>query len=292
VALTWTGYLRVYRRTAVNLFNHRGLGIAKAAAYSALLAFFPVLATGAAILAQTNADFVSRTISEFLFEVAPPGTEELLRNQFVAQGERPLSLLWGAGIFSIWAASGVVRSLIDGYNAAYHITAGRSVPRSLALSMTLVILSTIPMLAACGLLLFGGYVDRLAARAFVVEPMLQTAASGWWAELSRVARYVVAFGAAVAVNALLYYFGPIRRQRWSLVWRGAVIATLLWMAATVGFGWYVTNLAHYNAIYQGIGASITLLVWMYIMSLVTLFGCEFNAEYERHPRRGGKRRSL
>jgi membrane protein len=290
VALTWTAYLRVYRRTAVNLFNHRGLGTAKAAAYSALLSFFPVLATGAAILARTNADFVSRTISGFLFEVAPPGTEQILRNQFVAQGERPLSLLWGAGIFSVWAASGVVRSLIDGYNAAYHIHAGRSVPRSLALSMTLVILSTIPMLAACGLLLFGGYVDRLAARAFVAEPMLNTAASGW-AELSRLARYIVAFGAAVAVNMLLYYFGPIRRQRWSLVWRGAMHATVLWMAATAGFGWYVTNLANYNALYQGVAASITLLVWMYIMSLVTLFGCELNAEYERLPRRG-KRRSL
>ena len=61
------------------------------------------------------------------------------------------------------------------------------------------------------------------------------------------------------------------------------------MAATVGFGWYVTNLAHYNAIYQGIGASITLIVWMYIMSLVSLFGCELNAEYDRLPRRVKRR---
>ena len=84
------------------------------------------------------------------------------------------------------------------------------------------------------------------------------------------------------VTSLLYYFGPYRRQRWHFVWPGAVLATILWLLATSGFGWYVTHIAHYNVLYGSVGAALALLVWMYVMAVIALIGCEFNAEYERH----------
>src|SRR6266436_379311 len=89
-------YLGVLRRTFVSTFEHRGFGIAKAAAYSSLLSFFPVLTSAGAILVQTKAAFVSQTSSEFLFEVVPPGTEDLVRYQFSVKGQRPIFLLVGA----------------------------------------------------------------------------------------------------------------------------------------------------------------------------------------------------
>ena len=57
--------------------------------------------------------------------------------------------------------------------------------------------------------------------------------------------------------------------------------TVFWLLATAGFGWYVRNIANYNVLYRSVATSITLLVWMYLMSLIALLGCEFNAEYER-----------
>ena len=60
-----------------------------------------------------------------------------------------------------------------------------------------------------------------------------------------------------------------------------VPAFLLPLAATIGFAWYVRHLANYNVMYGSVGASIALLVWMYIMAVISLIGCEFNAEYER-----------
>jgi membrane protein len=142
------------------------------------------------------------------------------------------------------------------------------------------VLSGIPLLVACGLILFGGYIDGLVMRLVAIDPILAPVTSPWNL-VTRLGRYAVAFGAAVAVTMLLYYFGPYRRQRWTAVWRGAVLATGLWMAATAGFGWYVRHLANYNVLYGSVGTSIALLVWMYLMSLIALLGCEFNAEYER-----------
>jgi membrane protein len=273
-------YLRVLGRTFAGTFEHHGFGIAKAAAYSSLLSFFPVLTSAGAILVQTKAAFVSQTISEFLFEVVPPGTEDLVRYQFAVKGQRPILLLVIALALSIWAASGVVRSLMQGFQAAYYIEQGRPFFRNAALSMLLVVLSSLPLLAACALILFGGFIDRLVMQALAVDPLL-TPVTGSWHLVSRLARYGVAFGAAVAVTMLLYYFGPQRKQRWNGVWRGGLLATSLWLIATAGFGWYVRNLANYNLLYGSVATSIALLVWMYLMSLIALLGCEFNAEYER-----------
>jgi len=62
---------------------------------------------------------------------------------------------------------------------------------------------------------------------------------------------------------------------------GAILATVLWLAATSGFGWYVRHVGNYNVMYGSIGAGIALLVWMYLTAAIALIGCEFNAEYER-----------
>jgi membrane protein len=56
---------------------------------------------------------------------------------------------------------------------------------------------------------------------------------------------------------------------------------LFWLGATKGFASYVRHIAHYNVMYGSIGGSIALLVWMYLMAAIAIFGCEFNAEVER-----------
>ena len=85
----------------------------------------------------------------------------------------------------------------------------------------------------------------------------------------------------MTVTATLYYYGPYRRQRWRYVWPGAILATVLWLGATSGFAWYVRNIGHYNVMYGSVGAGIALLVWMYVLAIIALIGCEFNAEFER-----------
>ncbi len=62
---------------------------------------------------------------------------------------------------------------------------------------------------------------------------------------------------------------------------GAVLATLLWLLTTIAFGWYVRNIADYNVLYGSVGASMALLVWMYLLAVIMLFGCEFNAVREK-----------
>src|SRR4051794_20444018 len=96
------------RAAAVGAYRNNCLGLAKGAAYSALLAFFPVLTTLTAILVQANADSVSRSLSNLVFEVVPPGTEEIVRYNFTERGQRPFYVLVTATLLALWAASGVM----------------------------------------------------------------------------------------------------------------------------------------------------------------------------------------
>jgi membrane protein len=268
------------RRSFVASFDDGCLGFAKAAAYSALLSFFPVLTSAATILVQTHAEFVSRTLQNALSEIVPPGSEDLVVQQFRVSGARPLSLLVVAGLVSLWAASGVVKSLIDGFHAAYRVPRNRGIFRQSWVAMGLVLIAAIPLFGASLLIVFGAEVERIVLRWIEVDPLLNP--FSWvWEWLSQVASYALAFGATVLATAVLYYFGPYRPQRWRFVWPGAILATILWLATTTGFGWYVRNMAHYNVMYGSIGATIALVVWMYLLAFIALVGCEFNAEYER-----------
>ncbi len=148
------------------------------------------------------------------------------------------------------------------------------------MAVLLVLIGAIPAVAASFLIAFGA---RLETRWFKAAGIgVHDAQLRGWAEvLSIVARYVAAVGCVVLVTGLVYYFGPNRPMKLRRVWPGAFLATGLWVAATTAFGWYVRHLANYNVMYGSIAAVIVLLVWMYLLSVIGLAGCEFNAERER-----------
>jgi membrane protein len=268
------------RRALFASFDDGLFTIAKGAAYSALLSFFPVLTTAATVLVQMRADFVQRNILSFLAQILPPGTEDVVLQQFHFRGQRPIALLVVAVFLSLWAASSVIKSLIDGFNAAYRVPRNRSLLAHAAIGMMLALLSLVPLLGATSLILFGGAIEAPVLKWIKVDPDLNPLAGGWEL-LWRVLRYLVAFAATASLTAILYFYGPYRKQYWRRVWPGAILATVLWLLATLGFAWYVRNITNYNVLYGSVGTSIALLIWMYLTAAIALFGCEFNAEYER-----------
>lgn len=268
------------RRTLFAAIDDGLFGIAKGAAYSALLSFFPVLTSVAVILVQTGAKYVQSGITRFLSRVVPPGTENVVLDQFRMQGKKPVALLVVAFLLSLWAASSVVKSLIDGFNSAYRVPRNRSMGGHIGIGILLVIFAGLPLLGASSLILFGNLVEVGVLKLMRVDPLLHPL-EGWLRLISHVGRYGIAFGATCSLMAMLYYYGPYRKQQWKAVWPGAFLATILWLLATLGFGWYVRNISNYNLLYGSVGTSIAMLSWMYILALIALFGCEFNAESER-----------
>ena len=260
--------------------------IAKAAAYSGLLSFFPVLTTLTAILVQANAKSVSRNLSRFFFEVVPPGSEEFVMYVFSERGTRPGWLLVVATLLAIWAASGVMVSLMDGFQAAYRVPNSRNFWRQRLMAIALVFMVAVPAIASSALLFFGVTAERAFLIGLGYGPDEMSTQLRW---IFATTRLVITFGTVVFVTAMLYRFGPARPRSFRRLWPGAVIATLLWLLSTSAFSWYVRNIGSYNVLYGSIGAVIALLVWLYLLAVIALVGCEFNAEGERDCRAGKPR---
>lgn len=229
---------------------------------------------------MTGADFVTHTITELLRKVLPPGTQTVVLTQFRASGQKSITLLVIALFVALWAAAGLLKSLMQGFNNAYRIPRDPSYFHQTGVAIGLVFLSAIPLVGASALLLFGSQVESVLLGVSRLDPLLNPRADVWMF-LGEAGRYLVALGATVALTSILYYYGPYRKQKLSGVWRGAVFATVLWFLATKGFATYVRHIGHYNVMYGSVGASIALLVWMYLMAVIAIMGCEFNAEFER-----------
>jgi len=268
------------RRAAEITYEENCLSIAKGAAYSGLVALFPVLGATAAVLVEVRATPVLAVLSHYLSEVLPPGTQSMVLDRFAEEGSRPTLLLIAAVALSVHAASGFMMSLIEGFNAVYHVPAGRPFLRQRGVAALLVLVAALPTVGASILLLFG---DQILAH---VHRWVQTVPPGMpidegvnlaW-EAGRVA---IAVASVVLVTGLLYFIGPNRPQRWHDVWPGAWVGTALWLSATAAFAWYVGNIAQYSVMYGTVGAVIALLGWIYLISVAAFVGCAFNAAIEQ-----------
>lgn len=275
------------RRAIEAAYEDNCFGIAKGAAYSLLLSLFPILTTLTALLFEVNAQPVVHVIAAFAREVLPPGTEDLVLSRLRERAGQSISLPVVAIGLSLWAGSGAMASLLEGFQAAYRIPSGRPMLQQRAMAIFLVLIAAVPVLAASVLLIFGRRIESALIHQIGVEEISRPLSAAW-----RLAQYAVAFSATTLVTGLLYFFGPNYRpeppqvkeklgSRFVRVWPGAFLATLMWLIVTTAFALYVEHLANYNIFYGSMGTVVILLIWLYLLACIILLGCEFNAERER-----------
>ncbi len=99
----------------------------------------------------------------------------------------------------------------------------------------------------------------------------------------RLTTYALLAGLTMAAASTLYRYGPSRdHARWRWLTPGSVLATIVWLAMTTGFGLYVRNFGSYDATYGSLGALVVLLTWLWLSAYIFLLGAELNSELEHH----------
>lgn len=253
-------------------WDHDVFGIAKAAAYSGIITLFPAMLVLASILAASNQrDLLISLVTRALWRIMPSGTAAAVITYFTATQDRSIPLLVTTSLATMWTASGMMVSLMEGFRQAYSLPKIWGAVHQRLVAFYLVLLSFLPMTFATGLVAFGTEVEQwIVARspgAFRVYIFLAAAGGRWF----------VSAVTAVAVLALIYHYAVPRTQPWHTVLPGAALATLSWFAATLAFGFYLQHVSEYSLVYGSVGVAITLMIWMYLVALIVLFGAEFNA---------------
>lgn len=264
------GWRDIVWRTWLELIADKLPSVAASVTFYTLLAIFP--AVGAFVsLYGLFADV--QTVHEQLNGLAafvPREVLKLVGDQMMAiatKKDAGLSVAFVLSLLlSLWTANAGMSALFDGLNIAYDETEKRNFfirrVTTYAFTAALVVFLTLvtSVLVAVPIYLRQwGLID------------------GWLTPF----RWVGLTALAACAFAILYRFGPSRRvARWRWVRWGAVFAAVAWVAASLGFSWYVNNVAHYDATYGSLGAAVGFMMWIWVSVMVLLIGAELNAEIE------------
>jgi membrane protein len=269
----------ILRRTVVKALQHDCFNLSQSSAYSAIVALFPAMVVLAAVIALLpDVAPLKVQVGEFFDEVLPSNAFSLLTSYFVSSPSSPhphtVRSLVLAAMVSLSAGSSVIITLMEGVRRAAELPQDcwkRFEKRKRAL--LLVPLSLFPLAIATVLVVFGRLLTLWAAE------YLSSAVQPLFFALALAARWSISLAGVAGLTASIYRYGLPLRQAWERVVPGAIVATTMWFASTLGFGWYVTRFANYSLIYGSLGAGIALLFWLYLVFLSVLCGAEFNAQY-------------
>ena len=264
-------FWRLFRLSIWRAFEHDAFGTAKASAYSSIFTFFPALLVLGSVLATLHrGEVYNREISYALGTILPAGSSTVLA-YLRGSANRPVGLLISTSLLTIWSASGVIISWMDGFRRAYQLPKTWGIIQERLIAISLVLMAGIPMTFSTILVAFGSRIEMriLFYIGHEFGPLILLA----WGAI----RWAIAIMTSIAVIQLIYHNAVPRTQPWHSVLPGAVLATGMWLSSTALFGWYLQHYADYSVIYGSLGVGIALLVWMYLISLVVLIGAEFNA---------------
>jgi membrane protein len=259
-------------RTWREVNNDNCLGLAAQLAFYFALALFPAL-----IFVVALGSYFPRTVMNdvlaALQPVAPSEVVSLIRTQLDAILASEQGGLLTLGVLgAVWSSSGALTAIIDALNRAYDIDESRPwwkvrlVAILLTIGLALFILIAFTFVVA-GPEIASGLADRFGlGRAFAFTWMVVQ-----WPILLALVAFAI---------AMTYYFAPDAEQEWVFLTPGSVVATLLWLAASLVFRVYVQNWGDYNATYGALGGAIVLLLWLYVSGFVLLIGGELNSEIE------------
>ena len=272
------GWFAILKRVRAEVRDDNVTLLAAGVAFYAMLALFPALIAVVTLYGLVaSPQQVAEQIGGFARNL-PQGAGTLLTNQLqsIAGGsQRGLSIGLAASLLGVlWSASSGVQALIKGLNLAYDEkeTRGFLKLRALALVLTLgAIVVVIVMLA-----LIAAF-PAILARVGLGSAGELVASYGRWVLLALL---------VVTAVAVLYRYAPARRNpRWRWVSWGAVVALVVWLAASIGFSAYVENWGSYGKTYGALAAVIILLLWLWLSALAVLLGAELDAEIERQTAR-------
>ena len=262
----------VLKRTAKGFSDHDLSTYAAALAYRALFSIFPFVLFLMALLGFLHLPAFFDWLREQAALLLPPMAMQQV-DPVIDQLQESEGGLMSVGIvLALWTASIGVRSLMNAMNKVYEVEESRPAWKLLILSVLYTIGLAIMLLLAAGFMTLGPQIMTWLASQIGLEQILVTL----WTWI----RWPLAILLLMLAVALVYYATPDVEQDFRFITPGSVVAVIVWLVASIGFGIYVQNFADYNATYGSIGAIIVLLLYFYISAAVLLLGAQLNATIE------------
>jgi membrane protein len=268
------GWFQIAKRVWNEVGADRLSLLAAGVAFFAFLAIFPTLAALTAIWGLVaDPAAVEAQIGWFATLLPEAGRGPILEQARSIASAPSSGLGLGTAValaLTLWSASKGMKGLLDGINLAYDKKETRGFFRNNALTL--------------GLTLGAILLAAVAIALVVLLPLVLSLVGlgGFTGVLVSMVRWPLLAVVVLLGLAVLYRIGPVGHDvAWRWVTPGSILATTLWILASIGFSTYVANFGDYDKFYGSIATVVILLMWFFVSAFIVLLGAEVNAETER-----------
>ncbi|MFL6050859.1 MAG: YihY/virulence factor BrkB family protein [Gaiellales bacterium] len=261
------------KRTGRAFYDDQMTHHAAALTYYGLMSLFPAALLGISLLGLLGQyPDTYKSVVSYLHDVVPKQTlnalDDSLRAAIKHKGNAATALAIGV-VTALYGTTGVLEAARRALNVAFRVESGRSFlhrkARDIASSFILLGLVLITLILV-----------------FVGGKLADHVLGGNGAHAWNIVRWPAAVVIAMLAFAYVYYVTPDLRVRdFRQMLPGAVVAVVLWIAASWGFSQYLSHYQSVSAIYGAFAGAIILVIWVWLSNVAMLFGAEINAQLAR-----------
>jgi membrane protein len=260
---------------ALSHFNDDdGWAMASHVSLSVLMALFPFLIFVATLAGFIGNKTLADRVADILFATWPQDVAEPIAAQVHDVLTTPRGGLLAVSIVvTLYLASNGVEAVRTALNRAYRVVDLRWFYWRRLQSIFFVVIGALASLALAFLGLLGPlFLTSLTGAVPALAPLLATISP---------ARVGLTGGVLLIVLIAAHILLPARRPPVRYLWPGILFTLVVWIASATVFGIYIERFSNYVATYAGLAGVVAALFFLYIVSVVMIFGAEFNAAIQR-----------
>ena len=260
----------------ISSFFYRGLiegaitTRASSLAFNFFLAFFPAIIVLFTLIPYIPVDGFQETLMDILMNILPPSTNEItLETLYDIINNQRGGLLSLGFVLAIYFSTNGINSLIEAFNASYHISKTESILKQRFLSLIITFTLTIILIFTIALIIFGQFIINYLIEYEFINSNEKI--------LFNLAKWFILISMLFLGISTIFNLGPSLKNKWRTFSPGAIFSTVFIIVTSLGFTYYIDNFGQYNKIYGSIGTLIIILLWIYFNAIILLTGFEINA---------------
>lgn len=168
---------------------------------------------------------------------------------------------------SIYLISRGTKSIIIASSTVYDVKEYNPI-KDIIKSIIITILLALLFVFIAVITVFGGKILSLLSNLIEVDTAI--------IDTYNLLRWPTTFFIIYFVIKIIYTIAPNKKILSKDVTLGAIVTTILWLLVTAIYSYYITHFSSYNLFYGSAANLVILLLWLYIISYIFVFGMVIN----------------